>query len=198
MGCSSPRETQPKDLRILSDTADLRILSDATIICPTGLDDRDYAIYSAILARIYAGPPCRASASPRFLILKELGGGSWVKDSESVRRAMESNKLDPAIAASFLCRNSAPASLDSRLTAPIPYTLLESSSLGPLDALFKANPDAIALIQLSMIGYDSPSTEALVYYSSMCDGLRGGGYYALLAHEGTVWVVQKVVDLWVA
>jgi len=82
--------------------------------------------------------------------------------------------------------------------APIPYTLLESSSFGALEALFEANPDAITLIQLSMIGYDPTSTVALMYFSSVCDGLRGGGYYALLAHEATFWVIQKVVEIWVA
>ena len=62
----------------------------------------------------------------------------------------------------------------------------------------KAYPDAHGLLTFSRVGFNQSGDQALVYVAFSCGGLCGEGRYFVLKKSGSIWVINKIIPLWVS
>jgi hypothetical protein len=157
---------------------------------PAPADERDAAVYRAVLA----GAPTRT-------VLRPTGSPSLFTDD--VPNSIAANApnlpgLDPGTARSFLDLDRTQTSLPE---------LGDFSVVWVSEAEWRASMESVdarrmerwrhGVMRLSRIGYSDDRTQALVYVAHVCP-LCGSGGYVLLARTGGRWSIVAESQDWVS
>jgi hypothetical protein len=65
-------------------------------------------------------------------------------------------------------------------------------------AYYKQFPGSPGLLTFSRVGFSTDGAQALLYVSSNCGGLCGGGYYVVMERHNGRWVIEKEINVWVS
>ncbi|HSO59685.1 MAG TPA: hypothetical protein VLR50_01505 [Desulfobacterales bacterium] len=169
---------------------------------PCGIDDEEYAVYSAVLfPETDGGQQVSVPNSSDLLRTPSSLAGIWpgpyaVSSSTMTISAKVSEGKDTALLKNFNRKNTQACQIEgSRLTAALPKHNRNHVHVSYNAETKKQENFAGGLIQLSRVGFNQGKTEAVVEVHAIYDSEAGIGYRVFLqktASDGK-WRVQDVV-----
>ena len=189
--CANPAESQ-HDARARQDQFNVPKCSDADISL------LDYDVLAAVLAHIVTTSSCKPGSWKEILLADTIGPSSHTTNRTEILNQI--TPLGPKLDAvdNLICRNQQTTTLLAPPSSSIPRHLLHPSEIGDLDQLMQSYPNASALVNLSIPGYDITGTQAVVYYAKACGSLSAEGFYAIVERGPNGWTVVRSMSIWIA
>jgi len=106
--------------------------------------------------------------------------------------------------ADFKKKNTQSVKVDvSRFNLPVPITVYPptqtmSSTKNPWGDFYRQYPGSWGWTELSRVGFDRGTHQAVVYFGNTCGGLCGGGTLFLLTKSHGEWKVIGEYPCWVS
>lgn len=166
-----------------------------------GLDDEEYAVYSALISDMYVRD---GSKSITILIETRASKSPHSDLAETLQRVRGgiAGGITSDVINDFLEKNLQPSPLTNRFNSIGEYRLLSREEVerifqkGGGWVEYHSNYHAQGIVELSRVGFSHGGEQALVY-TGIQSGLKTGvGYYVLLVKESEGWRIKDKVEIW--
>ena len=168
----------------------------------TGRSPADDQVYAAALDSLYPG---NASSGTLF-IQDSTSCRPWVSDSPETYIACHRSRLpgvDARTMRLLLASGSESLRLPEHLPIRRPYTWIRTTDVRRIgtfqagwDSFTREHPGNPLIARLSSIVYSKDGQRALLYETSMCPGLCGGGAFVALRRNAAAWLVVGISGDW--
>ena len=193
-------------------TSNLAAFSSVRTVCQTEISDEEYAVYSAVINKMFADGKVTFDTQEQVKLLV------ITDHTISLLRASHLEKQDWAslkqrlpeelweIINDFAVKNKEPKQLKDNFKVELKRTLIkkdeiEQMSKGEENAwkrFYKSFPNSGGYIGFSRIGFDTEKKQAVVYMEHNCHELCASGHFLLLKKTEEGWRVIKDVAGWIS
>ncbi|GEM_PF-2613227 len=183
------------------------------IASPTSKDREDLAVYETIFSELVAGEITSMMSSAKenveLIVLKDhtvqFKKGSCLDFDNIESRIIKQGVLDSVTLKDFKQRNSAPLKITNPLFYTSRYRLISDKDLKRFQQgeafrwkyFYNEYSGAPGITEISMIGYNTSKTMALVYMGNHSGQNLGDGNYYVMNKIQQRWVIQKRARAWV-
>ena len=181
---------------LLSDPATIKCA--AIPINQTDSDAEEYAVYSALIAKVYA------REGSKLVILADYP--SWdvhAREGHQYLRTLMPS-VPQEVRNNYEARNKQPYRLQAQFKIGVPYVLVSVKECRELRQKRKKSeyktrcPDLTWSMTLSRAGFNVERDQAVVYVGISCGGLCGSGEYFSLRKVKGIWEIRERRRVWVS
>ncbi|HVP57273.1 MAG TPA: carboxypeptidase-like regulatory domain-containing protein [bacterium] len=175
---------------------------DFTVGC-RGVQPEEYALYSALIQKESIDP---LGSQVGQVVVLDRTSLALVSETDPRVIADYIQQHMPGVsddmATDFAVSNTGAYPIESRFTLSVPVALLSAEQLseilhdGGWELFHQDFPQAPFVANLSRVGFNASGDRALVYYSTYCGYLCGGGDFYLMTKANGTWSVENHIPAW--
>ncbi len=157
------------------------------------LTDDDYAIYAAVIQKLFSGKFARIVLSDQT-----MGGyGMPAARMANLGRQRGLEEVPESLCEGLRDRNRLSGKLDAgKFRVEMEVKIIPWASVGAgFNFQYSGSPGNAVL---SLPAVNAEKNQALVYIATTCGGLCGGGEIVVLSKLDGQWIVQKAVTVWMS
>lgn len=164
------------------------------------LASEEYEVYEAVLEAEFV-----SDQTEQLIVLEEpvTDGVDWLL--ERVVGVSEELTVTEAMLIDFQSKHQAAYLIENRFDLTVPVVLVSRENIcsltsgpGGWDKFRAYYPQTGGWKEFSRVGFDVARQAAFVYVGHTVDSLVGMGKFYLLAKDGTEWVVEDYVIVWIS
>jgi hypothetical protein len=171
---------------------------------PTPAPDETYLVYTAMMDYTMG----QRNNPSQVVVVDTTGIDNITLPQLQAPDPQRFSKFDSSLLSALAQSAAQPLHLESQFTGAGKVLLVSQADLDAIfktqdyqagwDAFGKAYAGAHSYYTFSRVVFNTAGDQALMYFSTHCGGLCGGGNLVLLAKENGAWVVKTMQMTWIS